>query len=364
MGSVVPSVQSIDAAESKPSLQIEWEKTLEAARKEGQVTVYISGGYEVILPEFEKEYPDIKVTTVTGRGHQIGPRILSERRAGKHLADLVSAGANPNYQQLYLAKVLDPIKPTLILPEVVDQSKWYEGRHHYADPEGRYVFVYVGSAGYGGLRYNTKLVNPKEFSSYTDFLNPKWKVKIEARDIREAGPGSTNMRFFYYHPDIGPGFIRRLFGGMDITLFRDFRQGTDWLASGKFAICFFCDVDLARKQGLPVDSFGPGIFKEGGELSHQFGTLVLMNQAPHPNAARVLINWFLSPKAQLSLQRKLAHSESPLDSLRVDIPKDDVPLDRRRMAGVKYFDASRPEVIDMTAIYKLVNEALKETGKK
>ena len=351
------------AAERKPAWQVEWEKTLEAARKEGQVTVYISGGYEAILPEFEKEYPEIKVITVTGRGNQLGPRILSERRVGKYLADVVSAGANPNYQQLYLAKALDPIKAAVILPEVVDPSKWYEGKHRYADAEGQYVFVYVGTAGYGGIRYNTKLVNPKEFGSFYDFLNPKWKEKMEARDIREAGPGSTSMRLFYYHPEIGPGFIRRLFGEMDLTLFLDFRQGTDWLATGKFAICFFCDVDVAKKQGLPVDSF-PGVFKEGGEISHQFGTLVLMNQAPHPNAARVLVNWFLSRTAQWSLQKKMAQSESPLDSLRIDIPKDDVPLDSRRLFGVKYFDTTRPEIIDMAPIYKIVNEVLKEARKK
>jgi hypothetical protein len=56
-----------DAAESKPSWQDEWEKTLQAAKKEGQVTIYISG-YDAVLPDFRKDYPDIKVVAVTGRG--------------------------------------------------------------------------------------------------------------------------------------------------------------------------------------------------------------------------------------------------------------------------------------------------------
>jgi hypothetical protein len=72
--------------------QKEWEKTLEAAKREGQVTIYISG-YEAVLPDFEKEYPEIKVAAVTGRGNQLGPRLLAERRAEKYLADVVSAGA-------------------------------------------------------------------------------------------------------------------------------------------------------------------------------------------------------------------------------------------------------------------------------
>ena len=131
---------------------------------------------------------------------------------------------------------------------------------------------------FGDLRrdhYNTKLVDAKEFKSYWDLLNPKWKGKIAIRDIREAGPGAGNTRFFYYHSELGPSFIRKLFGEMDATLFRDFRQGPDWLATGKYAICFFCDVDVLKRQGLPVDTFGPKVFKEGGGLVQQFGTLAL-----------------------------------------------------------------------------------------
>src|SRR5207237_7193040 len=152
------------AAQATPAWRQEWEKTLETARKEGQVNVYISG-YEAVLTDFEKEYPDIKLVAVTGRGNQLGQRLLSERRAEKDLADMVSAGANPNYQQFYPTKALDPIKPALILSEVTDQTKWYLKRHQYSDPEGQYVFNYVGSATYGAVNYNTKLVDVKEFKS-------------------------------------------------------------------------------------------------------------------------------------------------------------------------------------------------------
>ena len=250
------AINAVLGAEASPAWQQEWEKTLEAAKKEGQVTIYISG-YEAMLPDFEKEFPDIKVVAVTMRGNQLGQRLLAERRAEKYIADVVSSGANPNYQQFYPAKALDPIKPALIVPEVTDQTKWYLKKHQYSDPEGQYVFNYVGSATYGAIHYNTKLVDVKEFKSYWDLLNPKWKGKIEARDIREAGPGAGNTRFFYYHPELGPLFIKRLFGEMDATLFRDFRQGPDWLATGKFAICFFCDVDVLKRQGLPVDTLAP-----------------------------------------------------------------------------------------------------------
>jgi len=95
----------------------------------------------------------------------------------------------------------------------------------------------------------------------------------------------------------------------------------------------------------------------------QFGTLALLNRAPHPNAAKVFINWLLSRRGQLSLQKTQAGAESPADSLRVDIPKDDVPLLNRRLEGIKYLDTGRPEWIEMKPILDVVNEALKAAGK-
>ena len=353
---------AVYAAESKPAWQVEWEKTVEAAKKEGQVTVYISG-YEEVLPEFQKEYPDIKLVSVTGRGSQLAQRLIAERRGDKYLADVFNSGGVTTYGQLHAAKVLDPIKPLLILPEVTDTSRWYQKQHHYTDPEGQYVFSYVGSATYGSVHYNTKLVDPKDFKSYWDLLNPKWKGKIVARDVRAPGPGSGNARLFYHHPDLGPSFVRKLFGEMDIQLFRDYRQGPDWLAAGKYSICFFCDADVLKQQGLPVDTFGPKAFKEGGGLVQQFGTITLVNKAPHPNAAKVFINWLLSRRGQIALQKTLVNSESPPDSLRIDIPKDDVPPLSRRVEGVNYLDTSKPGWQDMKPVLQIMNEALKAAGK-
>ena len=51
-----------------------------------------------------------------------------------------------------------------ILPEVLDESKWYEGRHRYTDPEQRHVFIYIANPSSSGFYYNTNLVNPKEIN--------------------------------------------------------------------------------------------------------------------------------------------------------------------------------------------------------
>ncbi|HET9548621.1 MAG TPA: hypothetical protein VFQ03_00520, partial [Candidatus Binatia bacterium] len=135
-----PILVAVDAAES-PQWQAEWQKTIDGAKKEGQLSLY--GGQEITHPDiiaaFNKEFPFIKITSASGRAADMMTRIVAERRADKYLADLTASGPN-GPRMLYLNKILDPLAPTLILPEVTDTSKWYGGKHWYADPENKYIF--------------------------------------------------------------------------------------------------------------------------------------------------------------------------------------------------------------------------------
>ncbi len=307
---------------ARAATQEEWEKTVAAAEKEGRVNVYMWGDVATLdAGVFQKAYPGIKLYGVTGR-RGILHRVIAERRAGKYIPDVSINGASTNYRFFYRKGFLVPIKPVLVLPEVLDESKWWQGKHRYVDQERRYVFVNLGSASQGGFHYNTNLVDPKEFKSFWDFLNPKWKGKIEAQDLRgNPGRARAPLTFLYHHPDLGPKFLRRLFSEMDITLFRNERFGTDWLVVGKFSICFACNTRPARLQGLAVDSFGR--MKEGQGLSPGGGTVALMNRAPHPNAAKVFINWFLSREGQKTYQSAgQVPGDSGRNSLREDIPKE------------------------------------------
>ncbi|MBI2538666.1 MAG: extracellular solute-binding protein [Deltaproteobacteria bacterium] len=340
----------------------EWEKTLAAAKKEGQVVVHIYR-YGRLVESFRREYPDIKAVTVTGRGSQLTTRIAAERRAEKYLADVYSGGANGAFNVLYKGKALDPIKPALILPEVTDPSKWYGGEHRYADPDGKYIFAYLANPSSAQLSFNAKMVHSEKFKSHWDLVSPKWKGKIVSLDPRDTGLGAT-MQFLYYHPELGPEFIKRFFGGMDITFSKNFRQMTDWLAQGKFAICMGCKDSLrAKNQGLPVDDFETSAWKEGGSFSTGGGSLALLNRAPHPHAAKVFINWFLSTKGQIALQ-KLGDPDDPPNSRRIDVPKDDVPKDNQLVEGRKYFDVVRPEFADMKPIFQLAKEIMQANESK
>ena len=185
------------AAVPDTSRQAEWDQTVRAAEKEGQLTVSI-GGYGAIIDSgvFQKAYPKIKITHITGAGTDLTQRIIAERRAGKYLVDVYNGGGNSLFQALYLGKVLDPIKAALIVPEVTDQTKWWEGKHKYADKDGQYILVYEGNVAAGaGAAYNTQLVDPNEYKTYWDLLNPKLKGKILSTDIRRVRGAGIPWQF-------------------------------------------------------------------------------------------------------------------------------------------------------------------------
>jgi iron(III) transport system substrate-binding protein len=364
MGPVGPLL----AAESKASWQAEWDRTVRAAELEGQVTVSI-GGYGAIIDSgaFQKAYPKIKVTSITGAGTDLTARITAERRAGKYLVDVYNGGGNSLYQILYRGKMLDPIKAALILPEVTDATKWWEGKQKYADKEGQYILVYEGNvaAGAGAGYNNSQLLDPREYKSYWDFLTPKLKGKIISIDIRKVRGAGIPWQFLYYHPDLGPKFLRRLFGEMDVTMVADLRQAVDWLAAGKYSLCLPIQggtIYKAKNQGLPVDQFEAYHFKEGVNLSSAFGSLALLNRAPHPNAAKVFINWLLSREGQTLFQKVISQPGDARNSRRIDVPKDHIPSDEQRRDNMSYFDTDNADTKDLTPAMKLLDEIL--AGKK
>lgn len=150
---------------------------------------------------------------------------------------------------------------------------------------------------------------------------------------------------------------------MDVTLTRNEVQLVNWLSVGKFSIAFFTsEVRQARNQGLPVKEFNPSGFKEGAAVGATGrGGLSLINQAPHPNAARVFINWLLSREGQVHFQKVL--QVWGIDSMRDDIPKDDVVPVKRRAKGVNYLPTHLPKYQDTRPALKIVDEALREARK-
>lgn len=351
---------ALPAGEPRPGWEVEWERVLEEAKKEGQLNIYRTRGpFDKLFGEFNKRYPWIKVTSVTGRGGELISRMMAERRAGKYPSDAYLGASGTPLDVLYPAKILEPVQPFLILPEVVDKSHWFQRQHHYADPENKYILVFEGVVR-SDMAYNTALVDPKEFTSYWDLLKPKWKGRMVAMDPKLPGFPSGLLQFAYYHPDLGPKFLRLLFGEMEITLSRDGRQLVDWLAVGRFAVGLApsaSDLQAAMRQGLPLTRFEPRAFKEGIYMRATQGSLSIMNRAPHPNATKVFVNWLLSREGQTHFQALFLRID-PVFSLREDVPIDPAVQAYRPKQGDKFMPVYRAEFRDLQGAFKVIDEAI------
>jgi iron(III) transport system substrate-binding protein len=352
----------VQAAEVRSPASQDWESIVKRAEAEGQVTVYATdsiGNANMIWAAFQKRYPKIKlIGTTMGRGSDLFPKLFGERRAGKFLADVFLGAPTAIYLNLYRAKIVEPIPPILIHPSVTDLSKWWMGKHAYIDPEGQYVFMYE-SALYGPpISFNTNLINEKEIKSAWDLVQPQWKGKYQALQIGVA-QGSTALTYVYHHPQLGPKFIERIFRDMEPMLFRDIRQGTDWLSQGKFALCFLCRrIDRAAMQGLPVAELNPYQIAEKPGIGSGSGALALMNRHPHPNASQVFINWFLSLEGQIAFLQANT-DELRVGSLREDLPQELLPPLAIRRKDKEYVWINRPEWMDFTPIQNLLEELRK-----
>jgi iron(III) transport system substrate-binding protein len=342
----------------------EWDNTVKAAKAEKELLLFCEPTIEAqhALMQFQKAYPEIQVKMNPIGAREFATRVLAERRAGKYLADVFSGGTTSPSQVLVPAKALDPIRSAFILPEVGDESLWFKKQFHFADAENQFVFLNDATINLDHLIYNTNLVRADEIQSLRDLLQPKWKGKIIAYDPRLPGGASNNMRFLYYNPKLGPNFIQRLFSDMDVTISSNIRQAMDWLASGKYPLGLFVGRDLenAQRQKLPVAEVN-SIKADGAMLSSSAGSIALVNRAPHPNAAKVFINWFLSREGQMAWQK---HTDR--NSLRTDIPKESISNWKNRVPPEdgSYIFTNLPKYNDLKPAQKIVEEALAQAGKK
>ena len=217
-----------------------WEQLVKAARQEGRVEVIIAGqAVQKLRPAmatFEKKY-GVKVNFQTGGGSAHAERILAERRAGRYTVDVWIGGANTALVSLMPQKALAPLPELLIDPDVTDTSHWFKGKHHYTDPEGRYIFTYATSPAHV-IAFNTKMVDPAEIKSIWDLLDPKWKGRIVSWSPGDQGTASTSLSLLL-NPKIGEEWFRRWANEMDVTIVKDARQGAEWVALGRFPIGMF-----------------------------------------------------------------------------------------------------------------------------
>jgi iron(III) transport system substrate-binding protein len=312
----------------------DWAAITEAARKEGKVVVAGSPDPVMrneVIPKFTARY-GIPIEFIAGRSSQIVSRVQTERASGIYSIDIYLAGPDTSAISLYGDKLIDPLKPQLVLPEVAEGSKWKPGKVWLADPQEQFVaraFSSVATL----LFINTDHVKPDEMREIKDLLNPKWRGKISTEDPTTTGAGS-NMAARLYN-QVGEEFVKQLYIEQKPVRTRDRRQMTDWLARGTQPICLNCREDDVRplaKEGFKIVE----IFELNGVAPTINGSpwmLSLANRAPHPKAAQVFANWILSKEGLETYGKGYGSA-----TLRTDIDETYLNPGNLPKKGVKYFD--------------------------
>ncbi|MCH8917102.1 MAG: extracellular solute-binding protein [Alphaproteobacteria bacterium] len=363
------------AAAKAASVQVaqassEWDKLVKAAQREGKVELILGGQMprklRTAVPAFTKKY-GIKVNYQTGSSRRHSARIRAERKIGRYTVDVWIGGANTALSILLPNKMLAPIKDLLVDPEVKNPARWYQGKLHFTDPEGRYILTWGASPAYV-IAINTNLVKPSDIKSYWDLLDPKWKGKIVARSPARRGAAGSSVPLLL-HPKVGKKWFERWANEMDVTIVRDSRQAVEWLALGRFSIGMFglgTPAEEMQSQGFPILAYLPHVLKEGETLSASAANIMAVDRPPNPNAQKLFINWALSKETQ-TLFIKTGKTS---DSLRMDVPEDAVaPQYRIRLDRKYYVGFSDPNFINnqrkhLKTLRNIMKKARKKKKKK
>src|SRR5947208_1613684 len=123
--------------------EAQWEKTVAAAKKEGELSIYLNAPAPV-RPALTKAFDEkfgIKLYVVTGTGPELSAKIVSEYTAGLHEVDISFQGCSTLIKLIGTHGFLAPIEPLLILPEVRDPKVWFGGKLSYDKGGTAFRFV-------------------------------------------------------------------------------------------------------------------------------------------------------------------------------------------------------------------------------
>jgi len=302
-------------AAAKPAGQAEWDALVQAAMKDGKVVVQnpAGSGYRIALDEFAKAFPGLEVEQQAfPDAATYIPKVKGEREAGMYTIDVIASTVIPVLQILKPEGIVDPIRDMLVRPDILDDNVWYGGfEGRWADTPNRYAFRYQANVT-RPVYINTKLVKEDEIKKVEDLLDPKWKGKIVTSDLAQG---------YVYTPSTvlrqtkGEDFLRQLFVGQEPMMIRDRRQAVETLIRGGAPVGFGIHPIIFKdfkRDGLAGDVKNidvEGAVYGGGEV------VALYNKAPHPNAAKLFMNWILTKEGQAAWA-----TNNSVNSARKDVP--------------------------------------------
>jgi iron(III) transport system substrate-binding protein len=357
-----PPAAQPTAAPAKPAAaapqDADWQKVVDAAKKEGHLLVatYAGTGYRKVMDAFEAAYPGITVeqTPFQSSSRDFFPRYFQERQAGLYQWDLIVVPATEPIVQALPVGAVDPIRPLLVRPDVLDDKNWVDGfEGGFLDKGKQYDYAITRSRSQS-LWIDTNQVKDGEIKSYKDLLDPKWKGKIIAGDLRTKGSGfwaGTALRIKTGSDDI----IRQLWKDQDPLLSTDARQLTEQMVRGTYpigvgAISLPILLDfLAQGQGKNLKSIPTVEMDYVNSADH---VLHYANKAPNPNASKVFVNWVLSKEGS-TIYSNLAQD----NSRRSDVPIADPNLVPEKGRDYLTIDAE-PLIDEILKTQKVAKEIL------
>jgi iron(III) transport system substrate-binding protein len=293
-----------------------------AAEKEGSVTWYTTvaaDDVQSVVEAFNKTYPGIKVNSIRLSADKIPPRIETEQRGGKYNADVVSG--NSSYTaQLIQAGAYQPYEPpdATPLPAQLDL------------PEGYQTTTYVTTT---VIAWNPTVLKQKGLTaptSFADLTKPEWKgnfsIDPSAVNLYDAlieqtgrdaalkiaqGLGNNEPKFVESHTEA----LTQVQAGEPVAT----ATAYGYKAS-----------DLKKDSPDQLDYINPNPLPTGADLIN------LAKNAPHPNAARLFLDWVTSQEGQKAIEDVTNHT-----SLRADVPNDPAVWDPSQFPPV-YSHANLP----------------------
>jgi ABC-type Fe3+ transport system substrate-binding protein len=310
----------------------EWDQLVAAARQEGELVLVGPPNQdlrEALNNTFAKEF-GIRLSYLPDQGTEYVAKLKAERPAGRFTVDAVVGGAPSWYYDR--DTLLTSLRSKLILPEVTDPNNWLDGKLWWVDQEEDKLLrfaIYLNA----NLVVNPDQVDPRSITTWESLMDPKYKGKMTSQTATRSGPGGGTAAYLYYM--LGPEKFKALYVDQAVVYFDDTRQAAEAVARGTHPVGLGIDgvfIEPLTSRGLKMEVVRPS--DAPGYLSAGYGTLMLVDRAPHPSAAQLFVNWAAARAGNEIITKAFATV-----SARRDVASPWAPEYNKPKPGIQYADS-------------------------